>query len=253
MKNLSRFVKTFIYILKSFKRKQYKVGLEIVYLFLKTKFVFQIKKIKLSKIKKNHKELIASKKINYDFFSHKIPYIYNVFERKNNLDREIKILEIGCFEGNSTLFFLELFNNSQIYCVDTFKPYSEIPSNDLESLNRFKNVFKNFKFNTEKYKDRVKVFDSDSDDFFSNKKMGNIKFDLVYVDGSHHAENVWRDLNNSFLSLNDSGYIICDDYTWNKFDKLEDNPICAINRFITENKSKLKIIKVYDQIVIQKK
>ena len=82
--------------------------------------------------------------------------------------------------------------------------------------------------------------------------MENTKFDLVYVDGSHHAENVWRDLNNSFLSLNSNGFIICDDYTWNKFDKPEDNPICAINRFITENKSKLKIIKVYDQIIIQR-
>ena len=252
MKNLSRFVITLFYIILSFKKKQYLVGLEVVYLFLKTKIIFQIKKIKLNNIVKSHKELIESKNINYDFFSHKIPYIYDVFEEKKYFDKKIKILEIGCFEGNSTLFFLELFFNSQIYCIDTFKPYSEIPNDDLKSLNHFNNVYKNFQLNTEKYKDRVKIFESNSDDFFKNQKLENIKFDLVYVDGSHYAENVWKDLNNSFLSLNDGGYIICDDYTWHKFDKPEDNPIYAINKFITDNKNKLKIIKVYDQIIIKK-
>ena len=252
MKNLKRFLKTLVYIIASFKKEQFLIGLKITYFFIKTKFIFQIKKAKLLNIVKNHKKIIKTKKINFDFFSHTIPYIYETFEKKNYFKKNIKILEIGSFEGNSTLFFLDFFYNSQIYCIDTFKPYFEIPGYDSKSLDLFNDVYKNFKFNLDKYINRVKIFKLESDEFFENHKSENIKFDLIYIDGLHHAENVWKDLNHSFLILNKGGYIICDDYTSVKFDKPKNNPIYSINEFIKENKNELRIIKVYDQIIIKK-
>jgi SAM-dependent methyltransferase len=47
-----------------------------------------------------------------------------------------------------------------------------------------------------------------SDDFF---KQNQEKFDVIFVDGLHHADQVYRDIINSLDALNDGGYIICHD------------------------------------------
>ncbi len=47
-----------------------------------------------------------------------------------------------------------------------------------------------------------------SDDFF---KQNTEKFDVIFVDGLHHADQVYRDILNSIDVLNDGGYIICHD------------------------------------------
>lgn len=47
-----------------------------------------------------------------------------------------------------------------------------------------------------------------SDDFFEQNKE---TFDVIFVDGLHHSDQVLRDINNSLEVLNDGGYIICHD------------------------------------------
>jgi SAM-dependent methyltransferase len=47
-----------------------------------------------------------------------------------------------------------------------------------------------------------------SDEFFAQNKE---TFDLVFVDGLHHAEQVLRDIENSLECLNDGGVIVCHD------------------------------------------
>jgi len=47
-----------------------------------------------------------------------------------------------------------------------------------------------------------------SDDFFiSNTDM----FDVIFIDGLHHADQVYRDIENSLKFLNPGGYIVCHD------------------------------------------
>lgn len=48
----------------------------------------------------------------------------------------------------------------------------------------------------------------DSDFFFSKCK---IKFDLIFIDGLHHADQAERDFNNSLRCLNDGGFIVLHD------------------------------------------
>ena len=58
-----------------------------------------------------------------DWFAYKINLIkfyINSSVLKNKL-----ILEIGSFEGKSTIFFLNLFKNSKIFCVDTWQGSNE--------------------------------------------------------------------------------------------------------------------------------
>jgi hypothetical protein len=47
-----------------------------------------------------------------------------------------------------------------------------------------------------------------SDDFFAQNKEN---FDVIFIDGLHHADQVYKDVINSLNVLNDGGYIICHD------------------------------------------
>lgn len=47
-----------------------------------------------------------------------------------------------------------------------------------------------------------------SDEFFSKNKE---KFDVIFIDGLHWSEQVYKDIINSLKVLNDQGYIICHD------------------------------------------
>lgn len=47
-----------------------------------------------------------------------------------------------------------------------------------------------------------------SDEFFKANKR---KFDIVFIDGLHHADQVYRDIKNSLEVLNDNGVIVCHD------------------------------------------
>jgi hypothetical protein len=48
-----------------------------------------------------------------------------------------------------------------------------------------------------------------SDDFFQQKSLQ--KYDVIFIDGMHHVENVLRDFNNSVNILNKNGSIFIDD------------------------------------------
>ena len=53
------------------------------------------------------------------------------------------------------------------------------------------------------------LFYCDSDTFFLNKKEG--KYDLIFIDGLHHADQVKRDFENSLHCLSDNGFIVIHD------------------------------------------
>lgn len=47
-----------------------------------------------------------------------------------------------------------------------------------------------------------------SDEFFASNKE---KFDVIFIDGLHHCDQVYVDIKNSLNSLNTGGYIVCHD------------------------------------------
>ncbi len=53
------------------------------------------------------------------------------------------------------------------------------------------------------------VWTMTSDDFFEN--VSPINFDLIFIDGLHHAGQVKRDFENSLRCLNDNGFIVIHD------------------------------------------
>jgi hypothetical protein len=53
-----------------------------------------------------------------------------------------------------------------------------------------------------------RIYNCNSDRFFENNTN---KFDVIFIDGMHHCENVLRDFNNSVKFLNKDGIIFMDD------------------------------------------
>lgn len=80
-----------------------------------------------------------------------------------------------------------------------------------------------------------------SDEFFSkNKKF----FDVIFIDGSHFFDNVFRDCKNSWPILKKNGILILDDYFWTGYKNLQQNPAFAINKFLKQINHEYKIIKL---------
>ena len=75
------------------------------------------------------------------------------------------------------------------------------------------------------------------------------EYDFIYIDGDHSEAAVWVDAILSFNILKINGIIIFDDYEWNTDDK---SPKKAIDRFIQEYNSKIKILFINGQVGVQK-
>jgi predicted O-methyltransferase YrrM len=132
--------------------------------------------------------------------------IFNFVDRS----KEHKILEIGCYEGLSSVFFADnlLDNpNSTLTCVD---PFLTITNNDHMQLLQ-NNEEKNFDFNISicKNSDRIRVNKITSDKFF---ETNNQSYTLIYIDGCHETDFIKRDMENSFKNLEKNGIMWMDDY-----------------------------------------
>lgn len=57
--------------------------------------------------------------------------------------------------------------------------------------------------------DNIFVYEGTSDNFFEG--YGDRHYDLIFIDGLHHADQVKRDFENSLKCLNDNGFIVLHD------------------------------------------
>ena len=208
------------------------------YLFYSLKSHFNKKKRK--NFIKDYKKILNEKKITYDYFSR------NTFDwmetLKDHENKEFNYLEIGSFEGNSSIFVLENFKNCHLTCVDSWQQLN-LDENSKEGYEHLSilNCEKNFDDNLKNYSDRFKKEKILSDLFFEkNDKF----FDVIFVDGSHFADDVFKDFKNSWSILKKDGIIILDDYFWRGYEQLNQNPAFAINNFLKEIDNEYKIIKL---------
>jgi len=192
---------------------------------------------------KKHKDYLKEKKTTTDYFSINA-YYWNSIIKKNLKD--FTYLEIGSWEGNSALYILKNFDTKKVICVDIWDMYND--EYQKEHLERYKN----FRHNLSEFEQDFSFFKNTSDMFFKNNKEN---FDLIYIDGSHEAPQVYKDLCNSWNNLNLNGIIICDDYFYGDLysNKNKDIPAISINKFLNENKKKIRIICVNNTQIFLKK
>lgn len=176
---------------------------------------------------------LKKQNINYN-----IPFLYEILKNQNLVKKDINALIVGCFEGHSTLFFL-MHTECFFYCVDNW---------DQEKLRKYSvDAEGYFDQNINEYQKRVNKIKKTSVDFFQEN---NQKFDLIYLDGSH--DYVEHDCLNAFESLRENGVMIINSVFWRGFQKLKDNNLFGIIKFLNKSK-KYKILFITRNTLFLKK
>lgn len=176
-----------------------------------------------------------------DWFSDNIPKWNKVLDKLRG--KPVSFLEIGCFEGKSTVWMLEnilTHPKSKLYCIDHW----------LYNGDKNKKVYETFISNIEPWKQKVKILKGHSRDMLRN--INNVQFDFIYIDASKHSQDVLEDSVLSWYLLKKGGIMIFDDYTHNK--KHDINcPRPGIDAFLNTYAHELDVIQTKWQVIIKKK
>lgn len=186
----------------------------------------------------------------YDWFSHNIPhwekYLAHLKAKKN-----VKVLEVGCFEGRATVWLLENIltsKSTEITVIDTFQGGME----NLDHHDKISNLKKRFMTNISQWRKRVKVLTGYSYNHLRSMKV-KPTFDFIYIDGSHMAKDVLEDAVLCWRLLKVGGIMTFDDYRdWNFYSDPILCPKLAIESFMTIYKNQYEIVDVDYQMAIRK-
>ena len=149
--------------------------------------------------------------------------------------KPIKILEIGCLEGQSTEWFIKnvlTHKNSKIVCVDPFiNPLCK--HGEKERLFNDKTIEEMFHENIiKKFPLKVEYHKQKSQDFLRSH-CGKNCFDIIYIDGDHESKSVLEDMVLAWPKLKSGGIMLLDDYGMGGETPFHRKPIAAINSFMS--------------------
>jgi predicted O-methyltransferase YrrM len=125
----------------------------------------------------------------------------------------INYLEIGCADGGNAIVISKSYAkhpDSKLYCVDPWMDYDEYP--EYKGIQEW--AWENFNRNIQKLSDPAKFIIKRglSEDIVPT--LPNEFFDLIFVDGNHETEYVYRDGLMSLEKVKIGGYIVFDDYNF---------------------------------------
>ena len=152
----------------------------------------------------------------------------------------VDVLEVGCFEGRATCWFLEQSPKVRVTCIDDFR-------GELHAVCS-KNARTQFLQNTQEFGDRVTLIEESTWNAWHTLKPES--FDFVFVDAGHTPFDVLHDAVQAYRVTRSGGFIMLDDYLWG-FEG-EPRPKCAIDAFLTCFYGKLKIHWKEYVVVVQK-
>ena len=111
----------------------------------------------------------------------------------SNQLQELKIADIGCWTGFSSLIFALLVSkyNGQVFSVDWFQGS---PKTNLDFAGQYFNIKKIFDDNIQQYdqKKYIKVIQSTSEE--ASKKFEDSSLDVVFLDADHRYEYIKNDI-----------------------------------------------------------
>ena len=194
----------------------------------------------------------AKLKLDNDWFTGSIPTWLRAIDLSNLRNRsEVRCLEVGSWQGLSAFFLLSELPHAQLVCVDTWEGADEHKESPAITTNILASVEATFDANLSKFKDRLIKFKGTSLSYYESNFEPNI-YDLIYVDGSHHSDDVLVDAIKCFEMLAAGGLLIFDDYFWRYYSKEIDNPAGAINSFLRLKRHQLEIVCFDYQVIVRK-
>ena len=200
----------------------------------------------LIELSKPYVELIEEPE--YKYTSDWLPRSINNFE--NNLlplkDNINKILEIGSYDGRSSVWFLNnIMNNenSRLYCIDPFFATSNYKDNFLHNINISHN-------NT-----KINIIENTSLLGLSQLIVTKKQFNIIYINGTHYSRDVNQELVISWHLLTINGLLIFDDYLFSGFKENIDSkllPKDTMEHFLSTISNQYEVIHKDYQLLIKK-
>ena len=167
-------------------------------------------------------------------------------------DMPVSVLEIGSWEGRSALFFLNFLPRCMIVCVDTFKGSSEHHAWSFKRrISQLRLIERRFDENLAPFSARVEKCKEHSLVALGRFGLAQRRFDLVYIDGSHLAVDVYRDGILTWPLVAPGGIIIFDDYIF-PVGLESDRPNVGIDAFLATVKDRYVELARGHQIIIRK-
>lgn len=167
-----------------------------------------------------------------------------------------RFLEVGSFEGRSTVWIMEnmMEDGGGIVCIDTWGGGEEHTDEDMHG------VEERFDYNIAQAVSTL----------LNRKVLGKFKqtstkalahmldtkvepFDFIYIDGSHIAKDVLTDACMAWPLLKKGGVMVLDDYMWGDARDILHRPKIAIDAFCNIFAEEIEVVHVAYQLVIRKK
>lgn len=188
-----------------------------------------------------------------DWFSHNIP-TWEQFLCRLKGHENLRILEIGSWEGRSTCWLLENIATdptARITCVDTFE--GSVEHEEMIDQTILKTIEQRFDWNLEKTGVPEKVRKVVGKSQTVLRSLIPNTYHLAYIDGSHIASDVLEDALLTWRLVKIGGLIIFDDYGFVFAPEIsEDPPKVAIDAFLNLFQKKIKLIHQSYQIILEK-
>ena len=159
------------------------------------------------------------------------------------------ILEIGSYEGRSTLFLLTHFPACTVTAID---PWSE--ASEHHAHGQLAAAEQRFDANMRDYAARVRKLRGRSGERLAGLLAeGTSQFDLIYIDGSHFADDVMVDAVLAWALLRNGGVMIFDDYVWLDYHYGARKSVCrAVNLFLRLVEGEYRLRHVGNQLMVEK-
>jgi predicted O-methyltransferase YrrM len=163
-------------------------------------------------------------------------------------------LEIGSFEGRSTVWIVEnmMDGDGNITCIDTWEGGEEHGDEDMGT------VEERFIFNMQLLQSKkacgLSARQGKSVDELADCISAGETYDFIYIDGSHLAKDVMTDACMAWPLLKPKGMMVFDDYLWTPSTRdILHRPKMAIDAFTNLFAEEVEIVHVGYQLVVRKK
>ncbi|RAZ82628.1 hypothetical protein DPM33_34485 [Mesorhizobium hawassense] len=166
-------------------------------------------------------------------------------------EEPLDVLEIGSWEGRSAIFFLRYLASCRLTCIDSFEGSAEHALR-LKWSNQLAHIEQRFDFNLAEFQGRFEKLKAMSSAALAGLIAERRRFDLIYIDGSHHSADVLADAVASWQLIDKDGLIIFDDYEWAFFADEANRPKLGVDTFLAGHKGEYRELYRGEQVIIQK-